>query len=62
MLMNPHPSQQHAGLHILQQLVSPSPLVMGGDTCSKGREFESQLHLLERHFSHKFAAKNEMFV
>ena len=52
MLMNPHPSQQHAGLHILQQLVSPGPVVIAGDSNSKGCEFESQHHILEGHFSH----------
>ena len=30
---------------------------MGGDSCSKGREFESQHQLLDRHFSHLFIVK-----
>ena len=29
---------------------SPGLLVMGGDSCSKGRELESQYHILEGHF------------
>ena len=33
---------------------SPGLLVMGGDSCSKGRELESQHHILEGHFSHIF--------
>ena len=27
-------------------------VVMGGDLCSKGREFESRQHILDRLFSH----------
>ena len=27
-------------------------VVMGGDSCSEGREFESQHHILDGHFSH----------
>ena len=35
----------------------PGLVVMGGDSCSKGREFESQHQLLDRHFSHLFIVK-----
>ena len=31
---------------------SPGLVVMGGDTCSEGRWFESQLCILDGHFSH----------
>ena len=29
---------------------SPGLVVMGGDSCSKGRVFESRHHILDRHF------------
>ena len=32
-------------------------VVMGRDSCSKGREFESWCHILDGHFSHLFVAK-----
>ena len=32
-------------------------MVMGGDSCSLGRKFESQHRILDGHFSHKFVAK-----
>ena len=32
-------------------------MVMGGDSCSKGRGFESRHHILEGYFSHIFAVK-----
>ena len=32
-------------------------MVMGGDSCSKGHEFESPHHLLDGHFSHLFVVK-----
>ena len=35
----------------------PGLVVMGGDSCSKGREFESQHQLLDIHFSHLFVVK-----
>ena len=37
-------------------------VVMGGDSCSKGREFESRFHILDGHFSHLFVVKIVMFV
>ena len=33
---------------------SPGLVVMGGDSCSKGHEFESQHHILDGHFSHTY--------
>ena len=36
---------------------SPGLVVMGGDSCSKGRECESWQHILDRHFSHLFVVK-----
>ena len=36
---------------------SPGLVVMGVDSCSKGREFESQHHILDGHFSHLFVVK-----
>ena len=33
-------------------------MVMGGDSCSKGREFESQHHLLDGHFFRFVCCKN----
>ena len=45
---------------------SPSPglVVMGGDSCSKGRGFESRRRILDGHniFSHIFVVKIVMFV
>ena len=41
---------------------SPGLVVIGGDSCSKGREFESQHHILDGHFSHLFVVKIVMFV
>ena len=35
-------------------LRSPGLVVMGGDSCSKGREFESWHHILDGHFSHTY--------
>ena len=32
-------------------------MVMGGDLCFKGREFESRHHMLDGHFSHLFVEK-----
>ena len=32
-------------------------MVMGGDSCSKGRGFESRHHILDGHFSHIFVVK-----
>ena len=32
-------------------------MVMGGDSCSKGHEFESQCRILNGHFTHLFAVK-----
>ena len=32
-------------------------MVMGGDSCSEGRGFESQLCILDGHFSHIFLVK-----
>ena len=31
---------------------SPGVVVMGGDSRSEGRGFESQCHILDGHFSH----------
>ena len=31
---------------------SPGLVILGGNSCSKGREFESQHHILDGHFSH----------
>ena len=36
-------------------------MVMGGGSCSKGREFESQHNILNGHFSHLFVVKIVMF-
>ena len=32
-------------------------MVMGGDSCFQGREFESRQHILDAHFSHLIVAK-----
>ena len=37
-------------------------MVMGGDSCSKGREFEYRHHALDGHFSHLFVVKIVMCV
>ena len=42
--------------------MSPGLVVMGGDSCSKGREFESGHHIMDGHFSHLFVVKIVMFV
>ena len=39
---------------------SPGQVVMGGDSCCKGGEFESQRRILYGHFSHIFVVKNVM--
>ena len=36
---------------------SPGLVVMGGDSCSKGREFEPLHCILDGHFSHLFVVK-----
>ena len=36
---------------------SPGLVVMWGDSCSKGRGFESRHHILDGHFSHIFVVK-----
>ena len=36
---------------------SPGLVVMGGDSCTEGRGFESCHHILEGHFSHIFVVK-----
>ena len=43
---------------------SPGLVVMGGDSCSEGRGFQSQRNILDGHnsFSHIFVVKIEMFV
>ena len=33
---------------------SPGQVVMGGDSCSKGREFGSWHHILDGHFLHTY--------
>ena len=35
---------------------------MGGDSCSKGCEFESWRHILDGHFSHLLVVKTAMCV
>ena len=37
-------------------------MVMGGDSCSEGRGFESQHLKLDGHFSHLFVVKIVMIV
>ena len=37
-------------------------MVMGGDSCSKGRGFESQHCILVGHFSHLFVVRIVKFV
>ena len=41
---------------------SPGLVVMGGDSRSKGRGFESRHRILDGHFSHIFVVKFVMFV
>ena len=41
---------------------TPGLEVMGGDSCSKGREFESWDCILDGHFSHLFVVKIVMCV
>ena len=41
---------------------SPGLVVMGGDSCSEGRAFESQHHIPDGYFSHQFVVKIVMFV
>ena len=41
---------------------SPGLVVMGGDSCSKGRGFKFQHRILDGHFSHLFVVKIVMFV
>ena len=47
-----------------EQLLGGSPglVVMGRDSCSKGREFESWHCILEENFSHSFVIKIVMCV
>ena len=37
-------------------------MVVRGDSCSKGHEFESRHHTLDVYFSHLFVVKNVMCV
>ena len=41
---------------------SPGLVVMGRDSCSKGRGFESRHRILDGHLSHIFVVKIVMFV
>ena len=41
---------------------SPGLVVMGGDSCTEGRGFDSHLHVLDGYISHILVAKNVMFV
>ena len=41
---------------------SPGLVIMGGDSCSEGGEFESQHRILDGHFSHLFGVRIVMFV
>ena len=36
---------------------NPGLVLMGGDPCAKGRQFESQHRILDGHFSHLFVVK-----
>ena len=38
--------------HDTNQTRSPGLVIMGGYSCSRGRGFESQCHILDGHFSH----------
>ena len=37
-------------------------MIMGGDSCSEGRGFESQHCILDGHFSHFYLVKIVMFA
>ena len=54
------------GVHVKRVPLGGSPglVVMGGDSCSNGRGFESRHCILEGHniFSHIFVVKIVMFV
>ena len=50
------------GNKILIQYGSPGLLLMGRDSCSKGREFPSRHCILDGHFSHLFVVKIVMCV
>ena len=39
---------------------NPGLVVIRGDSCSKGRGFEIQHHILDGHFLHIFVVKNVM--
>ena len=41
---------------------SPGLVVMGRDSCSEGRGFESRHHILDGHFSHLFVVKIVLLV
>ena len=41
---------------------SPGLVLMEGDSCSSGRGFEYQHHILDGHFSRLFVVKIVMFV
>ena len=41
---------------------SPGIVVMEVDSCTEGRGFESQNHILDGHFSHIFVLKIVMFL
>ena len=41
---------------------SPGLVVMGGDSCSKGCEFESWYRILDEHFAQLFVVKIVMYV
>ena len=51
-------------LRMFNQGWSPGLVVMGGDSCSKGRGFESRRRILDGHdiFSHLFVVKIVLFV
>ena len=56
-------SSQKITLTNLKGCGSPGLVVMGGDSCSNGRGFESQQCILDGHFSHIFVVKiGMMFV
>ena len=48
--------------NVLTKGGSPGLVVMGGDSCSKGLEFESWHHILDGHFSQPFVVKFVMWV
>ena len=41
---------------------SPGLVVTADDSCSKGRWFESRLHILDGYFSHRFVVKIVLYV